>query len=131
MIALYAVLEVPSSIPGWKTQKIHQLPSKLNSRHLIQGPVLTPVSMLGKNKSSTWAKCVACFGLLLTIITSSINSRYWQELAFEGCTFHTILYHTITWFTEIPLQYMFICLYVCYSPGIACTSVHQINIIIM
>ena len=46
----------------------------------------------GQVRSHTWGKCVRCCGLLLSLITSSINIREQQVLALEGCTFHTYVF---------------------------------------
>ena len=46
----------------------------------------------GQVRSHTWGKCVRCCGLLLSLITSSINIREQQELALEGYTFHIYLF---------------------------------------
>ena len=46
-------------------------------------------------RSHTRGKWVTCCGLPLSLTTSSINVCERQTLALEGCTFHTIPYHTI------------------------------------
>ena len=65
-------------------------------------------------RSHTWGKCVTCCGLLLSPIASSINPHERQELALEGCTFHTFLptfkYGTrlIVWANQILPNYLHI-----------------------
>ena len=42
-------------------------------------------------RSHAWGECVTCYGLLLFLITSSINPHEWQELALESYLFISTL----------------------------------------
>ena len=97
---------VPDSMPGWSTQYfpetfISENPAGCLSDEMLYWRSHVSVSMVA-SKRSIKGKCVICYELLLSLITSSTNPHKWYELSIPTYPPPYLPTHKVIFITYIP-----------------------------